>query len=478
MIFENPKQYAESGFDPQIIIIGSGPAGMTVARRLAAAGIPCALLDAGDEYFSEASQEVYKGEVVGDHYFELDEARLRQLGGTSGHWAGWCRLLDAHDFQERDWIPNSGWPIGYDAIEPYIAATRETLDLQEFRDDQPVTEAMNWIDLIRSDPVRFGEKYRDELAQSDKIAVVLNSYVTDLEAQGGHVTAANVVLPEGSAYRFTASHFVVATGGIENSRLLLWSNEKSPDPVVPNATALGHYWMEHPEFMCGEAIVGPPETYTPDEDGWAYFAPSLKAMQSAGVANFHIRVFPNVYSGTKRLVADLACTAPSAAHWFAGLMGQNLVCGAHLSIAMEQAPLYENHIALSSSQRDFSGVPRVELHWRKGELESRTLVQALKLLGATFIEKDIGRVRMDNWVTSGPDYPTEGLIAGYHHMGGTRMSRDPRLGVVDTNCRVHGMQNLFIAGSSIFTTGGYANPTMTIVAFSHRLGDHLASTLT
>ena len=164
MIFESPKQYVESGFTPEIIIIGSGPAGITVARQLAKAGIPCALLDAGEEEFSDTSQEVYKGEVIGDHYYKLDEARLRQLGGTSGHWAGWCRLLDAHDFQKRDWIPNSGWPVGLDAIEPYIPATLDTLGLQKFRNDQPVTEAMNWIDLIRSDPVRFGEKYRDELA--------------------------------------------------------------------------------------------------------------------------------------------------------------------------------------------------------------------------------------------------------------------------------------------------------------------------
>ena len=302
--------------------------------------------------------------------------------------------------------------------------------------------------------------------------------MTDLEAQGARISAANIVSPEGSAYQFKAPHFVVATGGIENSRLLLWSNEKSADPVVPDATALGRYWMEHPEFECGEAIVGRPEAYTQDEDGWAYFAPTLKAMETAGIANFHLLIFPNDYSGTKKLVADLACTAPSTAHWFADLMGQNLICGAHLSMAMEQAPLYENHVALSATQRDFSGVPRVELHWRKSELESRTLIEGLKLMGATLIEKDIGRVRMDNWVNNGPDYPTEGEIAGYHHMGGTRMSDNPRTGVVDANCRVHGMQNLYIAGSSIFATGGYANPTATIVAFSHRLGEHLASIVT
>lgn len=475
MIFQNPKQYSDSGFTPKIIIIGSGPAGITIARELANANIECALLDAGEEDYSDVSQKVYEGEVIGDPYYQLDHARLRQLGGSSGHWAGWCRMLDAHDFDKRDWLPNSGWPIGLDALEPFLSDARKTLDLPEFGNDVPLTDMMNCINLIRSDPVRFAEKYRDELADSDKIAVVLNSYVTDLKAEGTKVTAANVASPDGRSYTFEAPRFIVATGGIENSRLLLWSNEKSTDPVVPNATALGRYWMEHPEFDCGEAIIGKHNVYTPDEDGSAFFAPTLKAMEKSGISNFHVFINSNNYGNSKKLVAELACTAPSAAHWLADLMGKDLVCGARISVAVEQAPLFDNHIALSSSERDFAGTPRVELHWQKTELEYRTIVEGLKLMGGALIETDIGRLRMDKWLSKGLDYPTDGEIAGYHHMGGTRMSADPNLGVVDTNCRVHGMQNLFVGGSSIFTTGGYANPTLPIVAFSHRLGDHLSS---
>lgn len=475
MIFQNPKQYSDSGFIPKIIIIGSGPAGITIARQLAKAGIPCALLDAGEEDYSDASQKVYEGDVIGDHYYELHEARLRQLGGTSGHWAGWCRMLDAHDFDKHDWLPNSGWPIGRDAIEPFFADAREILGLPEFRKDTSITDSINLINLIRSDAVRFAEKYGDELAKSDKIAVVLDSYVTDLKAEGAKVTIANVTSQDGSSYQFKAPQFVVATGGIENSRLLLWSNEKSADPVVPDATALGRYWMEHPEFDCGEAIVDTQNVYKTEEDGAAFFAPSLKAMEKSGISNFHVLIQPIGYSGTKKLVADLACTAPSAAHWLADLMGQNLACGARVNVAIEQAPLFDNHVALSASRRDFAGIPRVELKWRKTELERKTIVEGLKLMGGALIEKDIGRLRMANWLIKGLDYPTEGEIAGFHHMGGTRMSSDPRLGVVDANCRVHGMENLFVGGSSIFATGGYANPTAPIVAFSLRLGGHLSS---
>lgn len=474
MIFSSIEQYRASGFEPRVVIIGSGPAGMTVARRLARGGIPSVMLDAGGEDYSDESQAFYQGEVVGDHYFDLEYARLRYLGGTSGHWAGWCRILDPYDFEKRAWIPNSGWPIGHDAIEPYLDATRETLGLPEFGRNIPVAEGINRIDLIRSDPVRFGDKFRDELEKSDQIAVVLNTYATDLVAEGRKIVKANLFSNGARAGSIEGPRFVVATGGIENSRLLLWSNLQSPDPVVPDTRALGRYWMEHPEFYAGETVIWNNEALHAAPDGHAYFAPTPEAMEEAGIMNFHALVMPHDYSGTRKLVAELACTAAGAGRWLAEKVDMNLICGARIGLAWEQAPVYDNHVALSLSEKDEAGVPRPELHWRKGELERRTLVEGIKLFGAAFAAGEVGRVRMDAWVREGEEYPTEGHnIAGYHHMGGTRMSEDARTGVVDSDCRVHGMGNLYVAGSSIFTTGGYANPTTNIVAFAERLGHHL-----
>lgn len=479
MIFQSLTQYRDSGFSPRVAIIGTGPGGITVARRLAEAGVPSLLLDAGDVEYTDESQRVYQGEVIGDPYFELDEARLRHFGGTSGHWSGWCRLLDAHDFDQHAWIPNSGWPIGRDAIDPYVPAALETLGLEPFRDDQPLTEDMSRIHLIRSDPVRFADKYGPEIESSEMIALVLNAYVTDLVAKEGEVVAANIQSGPGPRQRLEAPTFVVATGGIENSRLLLWSNETSPYPVVPDATSLGRYWMEHPEYIAGEAIIRDTDAYWKDEDGGAYFAPTVAAMEKAEIGNFHAFIAPYPYgTRTKQLIVDLACTAPAAAHWLARQMGERIVCGTRVSVAWEQAPEFSNHVALSADDRDFAGVPRPELHWRKGDFERRTLVEGFKMMGAALIDRRIGRLRAEDWLRDGADYPDDDMIAGYHHMGGTRMSTDPAKGVVNADCRVHGMSNLYVAGSSIFTTGGYANPTTTIVAFAHRLGDHLAQQMT
>jgi len=476
MIFRSMDEFRAAGFKPHVIIIGAGPAGITVALRLAKSKIPCVILDAGGEEMTEDSQDFYKGKVIGDPYFELEMARLRCLGGTSGHWAGWCRPLDAHDFAVRDWVPNSGWPVDHEAVAAHMDVTREILGLAQFEPDAPLSDAINWVDLIRSEPVvRFGDKYRAELEASPLIAVVLNTYATDLKAVGARVTDINLMSTGKPSGSISAEKVVVATGGIENSRLLLWSNQVSTDPVVPEAKALGRYWMEHPEFIGGDALIFEPDAFKHAQDGWAFFAPSLKAMQDAGVMNFHVVVMPRTYSWTKQLVSDLACVAPSASEWLAAKAGSSFSCyGNQLGVAWEQAPLYDNHISLSATETDKAGVPRVELHWRKGDLERKTLLEGMKMFGTMFAEKNIGRVRLANWLRDGEEYPINDMMAGYHHMGGTRMSNDPKLGVVDADCRVHGMENLFVAGSSIFTTSGYANPTTTLVAFADRLGEHLA----
>ncbi|MFZ1681764.1 MAG: GMC family oxidoreductase, partial [Rhizobiaceae bacterium] len=115
-----------------------------------------------------------------------------------------------------------------------------------------------------------------------------------------------------------------------------------------------------------------------------------------------------------------------------------------------------------------------ELNWTKGEAEHRTLLEGLRLFGRAMAERDFGRVRIADWVLAGNPYPTDQELAGHHHMGGTRMGADPATSVVDADCRVHGMQNLFVAGSSVFSTSGQCNPTTTIVALAIRLGHHLA----
>ena len=166
MIFEDFNAYRAATFAPRVAIIGAGVAGITIAHILDRKGIPAVVFEAGGEEFTDESQDFYRGKTVGDDYFELDATRLRYLGGSSNHWAGWCRVLDAWDFEKRDHVPDSGWPITRADIEPHLDEVHRILDLPAFRPDRPLTDNMRWMNLIKNEPVLFGEKYRSALADS------------------------------------------------------------------------------------------------------------------------------------------------------------------------------------------------------------------------------------------------------------------------------------------------------------------------
>ena len=145
-------------------------------------------------------------------------------------------------------MPHTGWPITRAAIEPFLPETFEILGIQPFTPDMPISADMRQFDLIKSDHVHFGEKFMPELGRNPNVAVVLNTEVSELIGNGRTVTGAKLWSQGAPAGEIALDYFVVCTGGLENSRLLLWSNEQSNGGVVPNAAALGRYWMEHPMY--------------------------------------------------------------------------------------------------------------------------------------------------------------------------------------------------------------------------------------
>nr|HMQ58187.1 GMC oxidoreductase [Rhizobiaceae bacterium] len=321
------------------------------------------------------------------------------------------------------------------------------------------------------------EKFGPELEKSERIAVVLNTYATALIGDGQRINSVEVFSAGTPAGSLAAPVVVAATGGLENERLLLWSNERSNGGAVPHAAALGRYWMEHNHFLVGHALLFRDDAIAWDETGEAFLTVSPEAMARREIGNFGVRVVPMPYHGAKRLVASLACVAPRLTEMMSDSIGAHLSCSAQLHLAWEQAPDPDNRVTLSATERDAADVPRIELHWKKRAFEHHTMIEAMRLLGHCFASKGIGRVRFDDWVINEDGYPAELEIAGHHHMGGTRMGSDPAVSVVDAHQRVHGMQNLYVAGSSVFTTGGQCTPTTTITALSLRLGEHLAQAI-
>jgi choline dehydrogenase-like flavoprotein len=471
VIFAGPAALLASGFAPQVCIVGSGPAGITLALGLRRHGVACLIVEAGGFDYSADSQDHYRAAVIGDAHADLRDARLRQFGGTSGHWQGWCRALDAVDFEARVGIPDSGWPIRKTDLDPYTDTTQRILEIAAPAPDRALTPYLNEISFAMSPPVRFAGKYRAEIAASPSIGLLVDTPVVDIVPVRGRIEAIELRPRDGTGPSLRVPYYCLCGGGVENSRLLLWANARHREGVVPHASTLGRYWMDHPHFAAGEAIVIGSAGESPS--GMRFFSPSAQVLRDHPIGNVGIRMFIGT-SRIKRLLKSGLCVAP---RYFDDLMNkvdQGAACGMHLLAAWEQLPHADNRIELDSMHDDL-GMPRAKLFWRKRPVERESLADAMLLFGRYLAESRLGALRLPDWLAQAGDYPSDEPLFGFHHMGGTRMARTPAQGVVDADCKVFGVDNLYIGGSSVFTTAGHANPTHTIVQLSLRLADHLAA---
>lgn len=446
---------------------------MTVALKLAQAGQRVALIEAGALEYEDWSQDFYRGTVVGDEYYDLDNARLRMFGGSSNHWAGHCIPLDAEDFVARPDVPLSGWPIDASDVTPYLQEACDILEIPNDFAKETYAGSFMKTRFQWSPPVLFGEKYHDEISSSSNLVVFMETALVGLEHEGQQVSSAVVRKRGGDPFALKAGKFVLCMGGIENSRLLLWANEQSNRALIPNHEMIGRYWMEHPHAQLGEVLFSDvtEDFFYNDE---ATFSMTRPAQEQAGVLNAALQVEEYSYDRTKKLIADVACVAPSLGKRLFDALGKKLVCGARLHGQWEQIPVAGNRVTLGDELDDF-GIPRTELHWQRGDIDRNTIIGTAFHFASELARTGKGRVRLADWIVQDLPFPDEGMMAIWHHMGGTRMSADPSQGLTDKDLRVHGLENLYIGGSSVFATGGYANPTLMIVQLSLRLADHLNS---
>lgn len=496
-----------------VCIVGTGPAGITLARRLAAAGVDVALMEGGALDFTSESQALYEGETRGLDYFALDGARLRYFGGSSNHWNGASRELDAHDFVPRPYQPFSGWPITKADLDPYRDAVTDILDLRNRADQPDPAPRRDDMELRRflyghsKPPVRFGEKYHDEIETSERIHLGLNANLVDLrlESQGGEGAAVaearfRALTPGDPGFAVTAQAYVLCAGGIETPRLLLSARSQRPQGIGNRHGLVGRFFAEHPDVQIGELVFR--ERFYAQE----HYSPTPAFMAANEVLNFNV----NVRAGTgvrtpqrlrelpREAVRELACRLSlegplgqfvddgeidcdlnaqrGITGYIARLRAPETLTG-YAELQMEQALDPANRVELGP-QTDALGMRRPVLTWRLNDLDRRTVRLAMLSFGVMMAEQDRARLRIHPWLLE-DDWEgavEEGLIIGsYHHMCTTRMSADPREGVVDADCRVHEVPNLYVGGSSVFATAGHATPTYTIVQLALRLGDHLSA---
>lgn len=467
-----------------VCIAGAGVAGIVLATKLSGRGLSVLLLEAGGLEYSDESQDHYLGGNLGHDYFELETTRLRYLGGTSGHWSGLCRPLDSYDFAERDYMPGSGWPITRADIDPYLTESETILEIKPFGGPEPVYEesegALKRSPFRASPPVRFGTAYRAALEADPNIDLLLNANVISIEIdrQTGRTEALGFRSYSNPSPRMAkANDFVLAMGGLEIPRLLLIENRRYEHRLGNKSGLVGRYFMEHLQYDVGYMALFHP----PGHLSLRLFATTLAFMNREKVSNCHLKAWTynsgNFSHKAKSLLHDQICGTfmEDFARWFGDM--RCVLSDGYLQATVEQAPNRDSRVILSDEVDSF-GMPRIDLDWRLHELDKHTMKTASIAFGKYMIEADLGRLKVSDWVLDDeagfPGFEGHN-VAGNHHMGTTRMAANPADGVVDANSLLHGTPNLFIAGSSVFTTSGYAPPTLTILQLTLRLADHLAA---
>lgn len=464
-------------------VIGTGPAGMACISVLAATGKKVLLLEGGKDEITIDSQELYEGTNSGDPYYDLSTTRLRYFGGTSNHWAGWSRTLDPWDFDKKG-NHDTQWPISKQDLDIYLKEASAVLEIPDIPQDRPLGDSgLNRFDFVWSPPVkhlnryfpvRFLSKYFDRMVAHRNVSLVLDANVTSLETNGSSVTGAHIANFSGDRKKVRAKYFILATGGIENSRILLWSNQLSNGQLVKNDSSLGRYWMEHPHFTLGSALI---DSHFMNDTASSqrrrhFFAPTPATMKKYDILNCGLRIKVQKDEETREIIRNITKVAPEFGRKSLESFDNKSIIGVSVRAAWEQEPTKINRISLGD-EKDALGMPRTNLHWIKNETDRRTARTTAQLFGEYLAKQNLGRVHLDPWVLGEGDFPEEDELGGRHHMGGTRMAATADKGVVDLNCKVFGQNNLYIAGSSLFPSGGHCNPTLSIVQLAIRLGTHL-----
>ncbi len=488
-----------------ICIIGAGAAGIAMALEWMNTPFKIILLEGGGFEYDEQVQNLYAGKTTGQHYFPLKSIRLHYFGGTTGHWAGWCSTFDEIDFKKRDWVPHSGWPIGLKDINPFYPRAQKYVELGADEYTVPYwrqkDEAMKPFELDEnkvwskmwqfSPPTRFGAKYKDSIVNASNIHLYTYANLVNITANEHVSNIKEVIVKNHAGKRHTvrAKYFILACCSIQNARILLSANAQASKGLGNDHDHVGRYFMEHLEIKTGSLWLADPSEVTLYMMEFGV----TKARAELAISE-KMQAEHQILNGTSSLFPlDLAINQPAFIEVWKDNEGAmdtaikelnsevkqrelNIPKGFkafQLFTRMEQAPNANSRVTLDA-ERDSLGMPRANLHWELTSLEKNSLRKINSIIGQEVGRVSMGRVKIYDYLEDEKDESWPSFAGGgWHHMGTTRMSDDPKLGVVDPNCKVHGIDNLFVAGASSYVTAGAVNPTLTLIAMAIRLTDHL-----
>lgn len=555
-INSNKQAYAD------ICIIGSGPAGMTIANELIEnKKIKVILVESGGvNEVTYSSQSIFEGKITGKLEQDLTKSRCRKFGGTANFWvdnldnASYTAVrsvpLSNIDFKERLWIPNSGWPFSYSSIANYYKRAENLLELESFD-----TNYQPWNDLSSKElPIRekhfkteyyqfgysstFLDDIKNKLINSSSVEILTNCHLIDvvMGKTQGIVEQLEFLTLQGSKIFIKAKNYILSAGGIENARILLSFNNTYNNKLGNQSGLVGKYFMEHPIISLGEffpfkkSLIDSATAYDLCYRDKVLSMGRLDLNENAQINHHLLNTTLLLIPRTKDYNARSIRSLKRLIRLIKGQNGQNKsafstqdvknlmlgiddVCngiinklrhGKHNQLrykvdrggwsllpkpsryftkfevvaVCEQPPNSEIQIELKDDLDEWGMKKIKDIEWNFDKLLLTSLAKVEKLFAEEVSEAGLGSY--SSWIDKNDDgtLNLDRCYGGNHHMGTTRMHNNPSKGVVDVNCQVHGVRNLYVSGSSVFPTVGFANPTFTIIALSLRLSDYLKQKMT
>tara|TARA_Y100000389_G_scaffold174570_1_gene184638 strand:+ start:3423 stop:5060 length:1638 start_codon:yes stop_codon:yes gene_type:complete len=522
-------------FEGDLCLIGSGPATLSILHSLKKTNLKIIIIPGGEFNFNKKNQNFYRGIIDKKSYHEpLTENRFREFGGTGNYWGGRCVPLDEIDLQRRKWIKNSGWPIKFREIVKYYKKASKFLDINPYNhttnfntqksqkiikelDDTYLTsnKLESWSPILN-----FRNKFKDTIKR-ENIKLLNNSHVLKINTSKQKVIDLDCISLK-KKFKVKCKNYVLGCGGIENPRILLNSKNKFHPRGIGNSNDLvGRFYMAH---HAGIFLNFDPfnrkdvfYNYFKDKNGiyqrnrwWLntkfqkekkignsiFFLSYTKNSKDMGsqqtlfdalilfkqinsnkrnIFKFKtiiklIKVLLNFYN-IKYIIKftylrlqrnRIPSILPDLSTKYFGIYHQ-----------VEQTPCYDSRLTLSK-KRDIFKLPLIKLSLKFNSMDTKTILKSHKYLIKKIKEFKIGSFQKKNTkqlLLKHYKNQIKSFNSMAHHMGTTRMGSSKKNGVVDKNCKVFGTANLFIVGSSVFPTGGHANPTFTIIALSLRLGN-------
>lgn len=473
---------------PQVTIIGGGVSAISTALTLEKLNINSLILEAGPigQHIDDFSQSFYNGKITQDEYFDLKETRIRKFGGSSEHWEDQVALrpLDKYDLKE--------WALDKEELDKYSEEAAKIFDVSndfvnkdiQISENIRVTKFVYGVPKIKGnhDEIHFGKKFLKHIKNSKKIFLLPNARVLSLDGENKvekiYYTQKNI------KNEFNPKITVIATGGIENSRILLYSQKISKKNFLKKLT-IGKKWMEHVTGLVVGSFVGNQEKlenliscFKKNLDyNNTYLSFTEESLNKLNILNVLLKFQENKLSNKVLYYLKLIFSNLYLIFYpFLKIFNLNFPSNIKLIAMIEQKPEDDNFIKLSETAKDLDLIPEPELNWNwKNQKEIKdSLNISIKELNKFLIKNKIGKIIPQNFLNSlNSKYPNDAIYGGHHHLGGTAIGESPNNGVVDKNLKVFNLENLFVNGSSVFPTGGYVHPTFTIVQLSVRLAYHI-----